>query len=1114
MIATTPLIYILLYYLTATISIGVFAVLTLVLAAQLSRFIHSVILSRPCISASKAPSGFRSTVSNHPFDLEALSVVTQNPHAKAARRRSAARNWIHTMIAKLGKRSFAMNLSNSDIRKQIRGNRELRTLKDTCYYNITSDAMPVAGEDIVSIDDLYHTTNAQFNQILRDSHDNDANIFSYTHAPVDLSYTSDEFQIQFDGDRWKFLGPDSAVYHDQLWDTNDEIISHVSLGKFDWKCYVLSFVIVVSCAYLFHIYLVEQLVTPDFSTFRIQLFWYDRTFCYEWLRNTFTYYTHSYFRWYPTFTFGSFQVTSPFSFVIPWIKVNLYIYHTPTFIECPVEHDYILWATVIYAVVLFVPTMYFISIVRMRSGTHFAFRVNCGENRAIWVLHPAASFNLYLTFYHIVELARFLPRRLKPTEIHAPPTDLSPHGSVYFGMQHVFTGKINYSYSLKGTSSSVHLDNAAYTIIRSWNANNKKLLSPSTFTRMYRGGNEEPRDYRTEELLVAIAAVTYATDHTHVVDYERPPNTWNYTMRPHDFPVDQECFSSFQPYFDGPIIGNTYVPINSRANTEQSIEARIRRVAVHLPAPTTKQYNLIREFMTEYRKDASPTIPFTHEEVMERQTKPNQRVTNLEAIQTQPRDCLAVSKILGKITKAFQKTEAAMKPGDPRNITVMPPTVRLENSRYAYALSSNMKKTSWYAFGLTPKEISIRVAEHTSDDRTKSLGLGDYSKMDGSVNGRIREADRAFIRNNLKPEFHAEALEWYEQTFGNKVSAGQGAYYEQGESQASGDPWTSALNTFRNAFVNFCILRQFLSPQGAYKNLGLMAGDDSIQRNVTTDVAKKVAKSWGFTLKIVVAKPGDRIDFLSRIYSPDVWYGSSHNIAAPKRLLSKFHTSKLTTQVDRDVIAYTKARSVHDNDKHTLIIGDYMKKIMFQTRQAYREGVDRLRPNLVKKLEEEKTWASRSHNDDHENGYQWDMKEVHDWQHDVYAEQGFDPNNVDEFLDWLENDDPWNEPPVLLSVEVQQREVPYLANDEIIPALPNPEQPQQVFTPTVTPEVTPVEDGLDHKHAQTQFRCKRGDRNKGWYDGLPPCFNKVDKADRFCPACHKVYMRVQKAKPN
>jgi hypothetical protein len=1117
---TTPFIYDLLYFLTVTISSGVAFSAFIALIALVANALQRLLLARPCISKYKTPSDFRGTVSNHPFDIESLSVVTQNPHAHAARRRSVARNWIHTLIAKLGRKSFAMNLSNSDIRKQIRGNRELRTLKDTNYYNITSNSMPEHGEDIVAIDDLYHTTFPQFNNILRDSHDKDANIFSYTHAPIVPSYTSDEFQIQFHNDRWDFLGPDSAVYSDQLWDTNDEIISHISLGKRDFRCFLYTTIIVSFLSLYVHQLLTESLTIDDFHVFTIKFLWYENKICYEWVRYSFAYLVPSYFPWIPTLVFGSINVSLPFSVVIPWYKFNEIIYHMPQRIVCPVEHQYILWFTIAYAASVFVPVMMFVSFMRLRSGTHFAFRKNCGENRAIWVLHPAASFNFYLTFFHAISIVKHLPRRLKPAVINAPATELSPDGSVYHAMQHVVEGKINYSYSLAGTSASVTLDDRAYTIIRSWNANNKKLLSPSTFTRMYRGNFENARSWTTEELLVGIAAVTYATEHTHVVDYERPPNTWNYTMRPDDFPIDKECVSSFAAYFDGPILGKTYIPINSRGNSEHSIETRVKAIAKTMPPPNNKQYNLIREFMTEYRKDAHPTIPLTHEEVMERQTKPNQRVTNEEAVQTQPRDYLYVASIFGKITKAFQKTEASTKPGDPRNITVMPPTVRLENSRFAYALSSNLKKTKWYAFGLTPKQISQAVADHVSDARTTHIALGDYSRMDGTVNNRVREFDRAFLRHNFHPEHHEEVLLWYDQTYGNKVGAGHGVYYDQLLSQASGDPYTSALNTARNAFVNFCILRRFLTPRGAYANLGLMAGDDSIQRNVTSDDAVRVARSWGFRLKINLAEPGERVDFLSRIYSPSVWYGSTHNIAAPMRLLSKFHTSKLTHQVDRDVIAHTKARSVLSNDSHTYIIGKYMKMIYDQTKNASDLIQPNLKADLSNKLEEEKTWASRTHNSS-DDGYQWDMKQVEDWQHDVFADDQFDSSLLDEFESWTELDAPWYEPPVLHQEDIAQRNVCYLANGEIIPAEYNLElNPSSVVTfsdpppqPVVRQQQT-VDDGIDRKYVQpSDFPCKRDKKSShGWYKGLPPCSGRVDKPNRFCVACHKVYMTSRKAK--
>jgi hypothetical protein len=211
-----------------------------------------------------------------------------------------------------------------------------------------------------------------------------------------------------------------------------------------------------------------------------------------------------------------------------------------------------------------------------------------------------------------------------------------------------------------------------------------------------------------------------------------------------------------------------------------------------------------------------------------------------------------------------------------------------------------------------------------------------------------------------------------------------------------------------------------------------------------------------------------------------------------------------------------------------------MRKIMYETKRTYDIHSARLRPNLVKQLDEEKTWASRSHQPDDQNGYQWDMSEVDDWQYDAFAAAGFDDIKIDQFLDWLDYDEHWHQPPVLHSEEVKQREVPYLANGELIPAIaPTPVIDDRAVIvdgniteirlpgphPNITVDLTnvPAEnivDGSDHKHVDHSpaFPCKRGDNDKGWYQGLPPCRNKVDKANRFCPACHKVYMLAKKGK--
>jgi hypothetical protein len=463
-----------------------------------------------------------------------------------------------------------------------------------------------------------------------------------------------------------------------------------------------------------------------------------------------------------------------------------------------------------------------------------------------------------------------------------------------------------------------------------------------------------------------------------------------------------------------------------------------------LPPITRKQQKLITEFLVEYRKEVEPTRITSYDEVLLRQTRPIQRRSNEQAMDILPWVWLKITLTVGKMTKSFQKQEASTKPGDPRNITPMPDKVRLENSRISYPLANNMKKTKWYSFGMMPAAIARAVALYVSDPRTKTIGLGDYSRMDGTVNHLVRTFDLAFLHANFDTADHEFIDEWYSLTYGNYVNAGWGEKYEQGDSQASGDPYTSCLNTARNAFIQFCCAREDLQPAGAYDNLGLAAGDDSIQRNVNPDTAVKVAKTWGFVLKFATRLRGQTIDYLSRQYSPAVWDGAPDNIACPLRLISKFHISRLATKVPAEVLAYTKAVSVMANDHSTYLLSNWMRKIIRQTSVPARAWIKQASAGAKCELTRERQWAARLIDDScdierlpkdfsSKASYQTEMQLDSVWQTQIFIDEGFNVNDMEDFIEWCDNPNTdWRDCPVLYEREAIKTALPYLANGEIV----------------------------------------------------------------------------------
>jgi len=366
--------------------------------------------------------------------------------------------------------------------------------------------------------------------------------------------------------------------------------------------------------------------------------------------------------------------------------------------------------------------------------------------------------------------------------------------------------------------------------------------------------------------------------------------------------------------------------------------------------------------------------------------------------------------------------------------------------------------------------------------------------------------------------------------------------------------------------VTYCCLRASLSPKGAYANLGLMAGDDSIQRNLEPVRSIKVAKQWGFTLKFEMRRHGESVDFLSRHYAPEVWSGATDNICSVLRTLSKFHVSPLTGSVPRDAIAYMKARALFCNDFRTVLVGQWALKIMEQTAATYHVWIRKAKKGSVERMNHSLPWnytwvqAQESAEASSYQAVTDDAPLSDDWQHAI-LEKEFDAERIQDFITYLEDPTtPWDEPPTLKTAPPKQREMPYLLNDDLIPAkqAPSPRKydpkprdvrprlrecprdscrnampcrkharPEKKETPCPVAEPLTIQSigpkmpspasspewppqDCEPKRRR-KVRCARGDNVSGFYSGLEPCHQQVEAGtNRFCYDCHAIYLTAMK----
>lgn len=1035
--------------------------------------------------ADASVSRFRQDVVNQAFTLEGHFENPSNDHKVAARRRSAARHWITTAITRLGLDAFSLNLSTADLHKGAEGERILRTPKDHAYYKRVKTAKMTKGQALYAVDDIDHMSFSEFNTMLSDAAQLECPVFSYMHAPTSGGFMTDEYEVVYDPqkDKWVFTCPGESTYEQQLWNTNGEIVSTVGFRNFTRTQLFLVFCLALVTSYFTFVHFYSD----PAEIFRVAVGPWEM--CYKWT-------VHK--MWYidlkkispPVFNIdihGTTYVISCFSRL--WMRVPYFAFITypwPTIVTCPPKD--LTFVLVALATIGTQFSLLYCSIraLRLQSSLFFAFRVDCGQDRIIWVLKPCVRFGLIKTLWFAKDVTGALPTRVRPSVVNVPDNDLQ-NGSKLCAMTHIDqkSGLRVYTYNIVGSARAAILDTVGYNIIRSWNLNQKKMISPSTFAQYY--GKHE---WTTDQLLLMIQGATLSTNHARAVSYTRSPNLFVYTFRPEDFGQENEVV--LKPYFDGCILGATYVPAKVRENMQHSIATRIVDVRpVGLPPAITRKHELlIQGFIREYKVDTGPAIRelFSDVEVDEKQTKPSQRIGNEESGWITGANWLEYAAWIGQMTYSFLKIEAAMKAIDPRNITVMPDKVRQQNSRIALPLAGKMKKTKWYSFGISPAEVARRVAEHINDERTKDIALGDFSRMDGTVNHLVREFDRAFLRASFHPSLHEEIDAWYEQTYNNCVNAGKGVWYEQDFSQASGDPYTSALNTARAAFILYCCLRAStnMTEAGCYMNLGLAAGDDTVQRNLDPDASIKAARFWGFSLKFVIRKRGESVDFLARHYHPAVWNGSTMNICSPLRTLSKFHVSTCS-DLPPPIVAYMKATSILVNDAKTLLIGDWMRMIIKQTQPAWDNWVGKSAATLAR-LDKDRQWNDLlAKSFEGETNYQvgGDEHEL-DWQHAIFNLE-FEPTKIDEFLEYLSNNDAkWDKPPVLLELEAKRAAQPYSCNGELV--LP------------ASPDIVVVADPA----APTDYPCINSNPHKqtGWFEGRPLCTARVRDKFRRCKECH------------
>lgn len=404
----------------------------------------------------------------------------------------------------------------------------------------------------------------------------------------------------------------------------------------------------------------------------------------------------------------------------------------------------------------------------------------------------------------------------------------------------------------------------------------------------------------------------------------------NYGTRLYQFGSELPTPGMLEPFMT-PLFAEAYVPMKGKSNEQAAVDGRIEKVK----CPTMEITPIIKSTIVEFVEFLLPNPhqlhPTGQDVVFERQDRPSQRSILMTALY------LPLAHVKRKCMEFFIKSESYSKPADPRIISTMNPTTKIVASEYMYAFADYFIKTEFYAFGKTPEEISTKVSSICQ--ASSSVSLSDFSRMDGHISNVLRELDNAVMYRAFAPEHHDKIKSMLDSLVDLSAVGKFGTRFNTGTAQCSGDPFTAVFNSLRNAFIHYRARRAmkrgnvFYTPQESWDWLQtqvLVGGDDGIAGDMLEQPLNNACKAVGQVLEYESVQRGSLgVNFLSRFYTTEVWFGNISSCCDIKRQLIKFHLSvKLPPDVSRVQKLVEKSRSFAMTDSNTPIIGPLVTKVM------------------------------------------------------------------------------------------------------------------------------------------------------------------------------------------
>jgi len=333
-----------------------------------------------------------------------------------------------------------------------------------------------------------------------------------------------------------------------------------------------------------------------------------------------------------------------------------------------------------------------------------------------------------------------------------------------------------------------------------------------------------------------------------------------------------------------------------------------------------RDVGFMSDFVNYLFPQAHTFEPCSLEEVKERQPRPSQ-----QSIYNSATSSVVNSRHAPHST--FQKSEAYTKVTEPRIITEDEKHHKIHYSRFTYPLSDYFQRFKWYAFGKKPVEIAQRVADCCVRAKRTAV-MTDFSRYDGRCGTVYRLLDKMVFLRAYKPVYHEE-LGTYADDCVNLLSfTAFRVWFETLLTQLSGVPDTAMLNTVRNAFTTYRTCRAWgLSHEMALEHLGIYGGDDGLSIDMPVKAFEDSAKEFNQKLEceeVVRGKFG--VNFLSRYYGPDVWFGATDSCCDIRRQITKLHLTHPCASNVSPLRKFTeKMLGYVYSDKNTPIIGEILK---------------------------------------------------------------------------------------------------------------------------------------------------------------------------------------------